>query len=147
MKLPKEISNGIIIFAGIAIYFFIMEFFGLSKILYLRVFNAAFVYYGVSRTLQSNMKEGKTGYVSNLLSAGTTAIIGVLLSVGGLLTYIYIRGGNAYINQLSGEFLFGGSPTANEYCFGVLFEGIASAVIVVFVAMQFWRQKTSTENA
>ncbi len=147
MKLPKELTNGILIFAGIAVYFLIMEFFGLSKILYLRALNAAFVYYGVSRTLQSNFNEGKTGYVFNLLSAGITGIIGVLLSVGGLLTYIYLRGGNHYIDSLSGEFLFGGDPTANEYCIGVLFEGIASAIIVVFVAMQLWRKKTSTEDA
>jgi hypothetical protein len=146
MKLPKELVNGIIIFAGIAIYFFIMEVSGLAHILYLRALNAAFVFYGIARTLDSNINEGKTGYVSNLLSAGTTAIIGVLLSIGGLLTYIHLRGGDAYINNLSGEFLFGGKPTANEYCIGVLFEGIASALILVFVAMQFWRKKMSTAN-
>lgn len=140
MKLPKELLNGILIFVGIAIYFFIMEFFGLSNILFLRAFNAAFVFFGVARTIKSNIKERKTGYVSNLLSAGITAIIGVLLSVAGLLTYIYVRGGNAYIDNLSEEFLFGGEPTANEYCIGVLFEGIASSVIMVFVAMQFWRK-------
>ena len=147
MKLPKELTNGILIFTGIALYFFLMEFFGLSKMLYLRILNAAFLYYGVSRTLQANMKEGKTGYVSNLLSAGATAIIGVLLSVAGLLAYLYLRGGNSYSNNLSGELLFGGNPTVNEYCFGVLFEGIASAVIVVFVTLQLWRRKTSTNDA
>jgi len=146
MKLPKELLNGILIFVGIAIYFLIMEFFGLSNILYLRILNAAFVFYGVNKTLQSNIKEEKSGYVFNLLSAGVTAILGVLLSVLGLLTYIYMKGGNDYINNLSGEFLFGGNPTANEYCIGVLFEGIASAVIVVFVAMQLWRKKTSSED-
>ena len=147
MKLPKELTNGIIIFAGIAIYFFAMEFFGLSNLLYLRMLNAAIVFYGVNRTLKSNFAEGKSGYVSNLLSAGITAIIGVLLSVGGLLTYIYLRGGDDYINTLSEDFLFGGKPSANEYCIGVLFEGLASAVIVVFVTMQLWRSKTSSEDS
>ncbi len=146
MKLPKEIVNGVLIFAGIALYFLIMELFGLSKVIYLRMLNAAFVYYGVSRTLQSNFKEGKTGYVSNLLSAGTTAITGVLLSVVGLVTYIYARGGNEYVKNLSDEFLFGGSPTANEYAIGLLFEGIASGVIVVFVAMQLFRSKTAAQD-
>lgn len=146
MKLPKEFANGIIIFIGIALYFLIMEFFGLSKIIYLRALNAAFVYYGVSRTLKSNFKENKSGYVSNLLSAATTAIIGVLLSVAGLVTYIYARGGNEYVKNLSGEFLFGGNPTANEYCFGLLFEGVASAVIIVFIAMQLFRNKTAAQD-
>lgn len=146
MKLPKEVTNGILIFIGIAVYFLVMEFFGLSKIIYLRAFNAAFVYVGISRTLQSNFKEGKTGYVSNLLSATTTALFGVLLSVIGLVSYIYANGGDAYIQNLSGEFLFGGNPTANEYAFGLLFEGIASAVILVFVAMQFFRNKTTAQD-
>lgn len=146
MKLPKELVNGILIFAGIAFYFLIMEFFGLSKIIYLRMLNAAFVYYGVSRTLQSNFKEGKSGYVTNLLSAGITAIIGVLLSVVGLVTYIYSRGGNEYVKNLSEEFLFGGNPTANEYAFGLLFEGIASGVIVVFIAMQLFRNKMAAQD-
>jgi hypothetical protein len=146
MKLPKEIANGILIFIGIAFYFLIMEFFGLSKVIYLRMLNAAFVYYGVSMTLKSNCKEGKTDYVTNLLSAGGTAITGVLLSVVGLVGYIYAQGGNDYVKNLSGEFLFGGSPTANEYAIGLLFEGIASSVIVVFIAMQLFRSKTAAQD-
>lgn len=147
MKIARELSNGIIIFAGIAIYFLVIEFFGLSDILYLRMLNALIVFYGVNRTLKANFKESKSGYVSNLLSAGTTALIGVLLSVAGLLAYIYLRGGDNYITSLSEEFLFGGKPSANEYCIGVLFEGLASAVIVVFVTMQLWRNKTSTQDS
>lgn len=147
MKIPKEFINGIVIFIGIAIYFLLMEFLGLSHVLYLKLFNALIVFYGVNKTLKSNFAEGKSGYVSNLLSAGTTALVGVLLSVGGLLFYIYFRGGNEYISTLSEDFLFGGKPTANEYCIGVLFEGLASALIVVFVTMQYWRQKTSTQDS
>ncbi len=146
MKMPKELINAILIFAGISVYFLLMEFFGLSKFLYLRILNAAFIYFGVNRTLRMNMAEGQFGYITNLLTAGTTALGGVFLSVGGLFTYIYLRGGNAYISNLSGEFLFGGNPTANEYCFGVLIEGIASSVIVVFVAMQLWRKKTTSHE-
>jgi hypothetical protein len=97
-------------------------------------------------TLKSNGKEGKTDYVSNLLSAGGTAITGVLLSVVGLVVYIYAQGGNDYIKNLSGEFLFGGSPTVNEYAIGLLFEGIASSVIVVFIAMQLFRSKTAAQD-
>jgi hypothetical protein len=147
MKLPKELINGILIFTGIALYFLLMEFFGLSKFLYLRLLNALFLYYGVHRTLQSNFTEKKKGYVFNLLSAGITALIGVFLSVAGLLLYLYLKGGDAYIANLPGEFLFGGQPKMNAYCFGVLFEGIASAVIIVFVTMQLWRTKTAAQDA
>lgn len=80
MKLPKEFINAIIIFAGISIYFLVIDFLGLSNILWLRMVNVLFVFYGVTRTLSSNIAEGKTGYVSNLLSAATTAFGGVFLA-------------------------------------------------------------------
>jgi hypothetical protein len=146
MKMPKELINAILIFTGISLYFLLMEFFGLSKFLYLRILNAAFIYFGVNRTLRMNMAEGQFGYITNLLSAGATALGGVFLSVGGLFAYIYFRGGTTYIRNLSGEFLFGGNPTANEYCIGVVIEGIASSVIIVFVAMQLWRKKTTSQE-
>lgn len=92
------------------------------------------------------MEEGQFGYITNLVSAGKTAVGGVFLSVGGLLVYIYLRGGTTYIRNLSGAFLFGGNPTANEYCIGLLIEGIASSVIIVFVTMQLWRKKTTSQD-
>lgn len=147
MKIARELSNGIIIFAGIAVYFLVIEFFGLSQIIYLKMVNALIVFYGVNRTLKANFAAGKRGYFSNLISSGLTAVLGVFLSVGGLLLYIYLRGGDSYINTLSKDFLFGGNPTANQYCIGVLFEGLASAVIVVFVTMQLWRGKSSSSDA
>ncbi len=146
MKLPKELINEIVIFAGIALYFLVIDFLNLSDILWLRMFNVLFVYYGVTRTLSSNVAEGKTGYVHNLISAGATAILGVVLSIIGLVTYIHLRGGDAYVDNFSEDLLFGGKPTANQYCIGILFEGIASALMVVFVAVQFWRRKMAPQG-
>jgi hypothetical protein len=146
MKLPKELLNGIFIAVGIAIFFLAMEVFGLSDKFYLRFLNILIVYYGVHRSLKSNIAEGKSGYVANLNSAGLTAFIGVGLSVASLVAYIYIKGGTAYLSTLSEGFLFGGKPSVNEYCIGLLIEAIASAVMVVFIAMQFWRSKTQTND-
>lgn len=146
MRLTKEISNGILIFFGISFFFLMMELFGFSKIIYLRILNAAIIYYGVRCTLKSNFKDDETGYVTNLISAGLTAFIGVFLSILGLTGYLYLQGGDDYVGQLSGEFIFGGNPTANQYLLGLFFEGIASAVIMVFIAMQLWRNKTASSD-
>jgi len=146
MKLPKELINAIIIFAGIAAYFLIIDFLNLSDILWLRMFNVLFVYYGVNRTMSSNMSEGKRDYGYNLFSAGATALLGVVLSIIGLIAYIHLRGGDAYIKNFSEDLLFGGEPTANQYCIGILFEGIASALIVVFVSVQFWRKRMAAQG-
>lgn len=146
MKLPKEFINAIIIFAGIAIYFLVIDFLGLSHVLWLRMVNVLFVFYGVTRTLSSNIAEGKTGYGANLLSASITAFSGVFLSIIGLVAYIHLRGGDTYIENFSEDLLFGGKPTANQYCIGILFEGIASALMVVFVSVQFWRRKMAAQD-
>ena len=126
---------------SIALFFLLMEFLNLSDNYYLRILNLLFVFYWVNRTIKQNLMEGQNGYLSNLLSAGFTAIFGVIISIAGLLFYIYNKGGTQYINRLSEQFIFGGA-SVNEYCFGLLFEGLASSMIVVFISMQFWRNKT-----
>lgn len=146
MKLPNEILNGIIVFFGIALYFLLMEMLGFSNLYYLRVLNVLIVFYGVYRTLHSNMAEGKLGFVTNIISTGLTAFIGIALSAIGLLVFIYIKGGNEYLNSLSKSFLFGGNPSINQYCIGLFFEGIASAVVVVFTVMLLWKGKTSVND-
>lgn len=145
MKLPKEVINAIIIFAGISAYFLIIDFLNLSDILWLRIFNVLFVWYGVTRTLSYNVEHGKKDYAYNLFSAGSTALMGVFFALIGLVAYIHLRGGDAYVNNLSQDLLFGGKPSANQYCIGILFEGIASALIVVFVSVQYWRSKMAPE--
>lgn len=145
MKLPKELINGFVIFAGIAAYFLVIDFLNLSHILWLRMFNVLFVWYGVTRTLNYNVTHGKTDYGYNLFSAGATAFSGVLFSIIGLVAYIHLRGGDDYVKNFSQDLLFGGDPSANQYCLGILFEGIASALIVVFVSVQYWRRKMAPE--
>ncbi len=141
MKLSKEFVNGFLIFLGIGIYFLLMEAFGLSKYYILRIFNVLIVIYGLNRTIKSNLKEGKTAYLSNLISSGLTGAIGITLGIIGLALYVYFRGGIAYLNSLSKAFLFGGNPGIAQYCFGLFIEGIASVFMVVFINMQYWRTK------
>ena len=147
MKLPKELINAIIIFAGIAAYFFIIDLLGLSNVLWLRVLNVFFVWYGVNRTLSYNIEHGEKEYGYNLLSAGATAVLGVIFATIGMVAYIHIRGGDAYIEEhLASEMLFGGKPTANQFSIGIFIEGIASALMVIFVSVQYWRSKMAAQD-
>lgn len=140
MKLPKEIYNGFVIFIGISIYFLLMEILGLSNLLYLRLLNILFMFYGVNKTLKMNFNEGKTVFASNAVSATLTSLIGVFLSVVGLVIFLYYKGGDAYIQNLSETFLFVGKPTVVTYSISLLFEGIVSAVIVTFILMLYWKR-------
>jgi hypothetical protein len=96
---------------------------------------------GVNKTLQMNLIEGETNFVANAISAMITSLVGVALSVLGLLIYSYARGGDAYVRTLSETFLFGGNPSVPMYCICLLFEGIASSVIVTMMLMLYWNNK------
>lgn len=141
MKLPKELTNGLLIFLGIGIYFFAMNLLGLADVFYLRFLNVVFVIYGVNKTIVSNLAEGKKEFLPNALSALTTSIIGVFLSVLGLLTYSYLKGGESYIQSLSKTILFGGNPSINTYCIGLLFEGVASSAVITLILMLYYNSK------
>ena len=147
MKLPKELINAIIIFVGIAAYFFIIDLLGLSNVLWLRVLNVFFVWYGVNRTLSYNIEHGKKEYGYNLFSAGATAILGVIFATIGMVAYIHICGGDTYIEEhLASQMLFGGKPTANQFSIGIFIEGLASALMVIFVSVQYWRSKMAAQD-
>ena len=145
MKLPKELTNGLLIFLGISMYFLIMNVLCLANLVYLRLFNILFVFYGVNRTIKMNLAEGNKNFVSDAASAMITSIIGVLLCVLGLLIYSYMQGGDSYVQSLSESFLFGGNPSINSYCISLFFEGIASSVIVVLLLMLYWNNRHSSD--
>ena len=147
MKFKRELFNGFLIFIGIGIYFLILEWASLSDNVWLRIFNVFIVAWGTNRTLQENYEDGVRGYFTNFTSAFLTSMIGAILSISALLAYISINGGEAYLQQLPQNFIFGGGdPTINYYCLGLLFESSAASLAVSFVLMQYWKDKVEVIN-
>ncbi|KRD10374.1 hypothetical protein ASE21_11740 [Flavobacterium sp. Root901] len=145
MKLPKEIINGILIFAGIAVFFLLMEVLNLSNLFYLRLLNVFFIFYGVNRTLKMNLAEGKNGFVPNAISAMITSFTSVVISIAALLIYSYAKGGDRYVKSLSEAFMFGGEPSVTTYCLSLFFEGTASCIIVTLLLMLYWNNKYAAD--
>jgi len=141
MKLSRELKNGLLIFIGIGIYFALINLLGYAHVFYLRLLNVIFVFYGVNKTLSMNIADGKKEFLSNAISGMTTSLIGVFLSLIGLLIYSYLKGGDAYVQTLSETFLFGGNPTVVTYTICLLFEGIASSLIVTMLLLFYWNNK------
>jgi hypothetical protein len=141
MKFKKETKNGFFIFITTGIYFLLMEFLGLSDIFYLRTLNIIFVIYAINDTITSRIGHHKRNFVKNAMAGLKTSLIGVSLSIIGLLIYSYLRGGDEYIDNLSQTFLFGGHPSINMYCFSLFFEGVASSVVVTMLLMLYYNDK------
>ena len=145
MKISKEFQNGFLIFLGIAIYFLFMNLVGLSDVFYLCLFNTLFVLYGVNRTIMMNIHDGKVLLVNNAKSAMKTSLIGVFLSIIGLIIFSYLQGGDQYVQSLSKTFLFGGNPSVMTYSICLLFEGIASTVVVTMLLLLYWNNRLVTD--
>jgi len=145
MKLSREFQNGFLIFLGIAIYFLFMNIIGLSDVFYLRLFNTLFVLYGVNRSIVMNIHEGEVFLANNAKSAMKTSLIGVFLSIIGLIVYSYMQGGDEYVQSLSQTFLFGGNPSVMTYSICLLFEGIASTVVVTMLLLLYWNNRLVTD--
>lgn len=145
MKLPKEIINGTVIFIGIALFFLMMNVLGLANLYYLRLLNVFFIFYGVNKTISTNINQGQTEFVPNVVSAMVTSLFGVLLCIVGLVIYSYAQGGDAFVQNLSKTFLFGGNPSVTTYSICLLFEGMASSVIVTMLLVLYWNNKLSTD--
>ena len=145
MKISKEFQNGFLIFLGIAIYFLFMNLVGLSDVFYLRLFNTLFVLYGVNRTIMMNIHDGEVFLVNNAKYAMKTSLIGLFLSIIGLIIFSYLQGGDQYVQSLSKTFLFGGNPSVMTYSICLLFEGIASTVVVTMLLLLYWNNRLVTD--
>jgi len=147
MKFKREISNGLIIFILMALYFFFMELLKLSDLFYLRIFNLVFVIYGVNRTIKGNHEAGVRGYFTNLMGAIITSMIAAVLSIAALLIYLKARGGAGYLNDHPMKYIFGSETTSVEYfCIGLFFEAAAASLAVSFCLMQYWKDKVEVIN-
>nr|WP_315152302.1 hypothetical protein [uncultured Flavobacterium sp.] len=146
MRISREFQNGFLIFLGIAIYFLFMNIIGLSDVFYLRLFNTFFVLYGVNRTIMMNVQDGEVFLANNAKSAMKTSLIGVFLSIIGLIVYSYLQGGDQYVQSLAKTFLFGGSPAVMTYSICLLFEGIASSVVVTMLLLLYWNNRMVTDS-
>jgi hypothetical protein len=122
-----------------------MNALGYADLFYLRIVNVFFVFYGVNKTIEMNVAEGKKAFIANAISAMITSLIGVFLSIIGLVVYSYMQGGDSYVKSLSKTFLFGGNPSVNTYSICLLFEGIASSVIVTMLLMLYWNNRLTTD--
>lgn len=147
MKVSRLLTNGVIIFIGLGLYFLLIEALDLKDHIYLRLVNFIFVIYGVNKTIKSNYHDGINGYLTNLLAGFITAMIGLILGLISFMIYVEYRGGNEYLESFADSYIFGGGdPSLYQFCFGLLIEGSAASMIVSFAMMQYWKDKVEKIN-
>jgi len=147
MKASRIITNGILIFVLIGLFFLLMDVIGASHIIYLRLVNFVFVIWGINRTIKSNFNDNLNGYFSNIASAILTGLVSLVLSVFSFMMYVEYKGGEKYLSTFASDYIFGGgNPSPYQFGIGLFIEGLAASVIVSFALMQYWKDKVEKIN-
>jgi len=138
MKLLRrtEFKNGLIIWLILGVFFLLMDAMGLANVPYLKIFNIVFILFGVNMTLRHYAKKG-ANYGQLFVKGCYTAFLGIGLALLGLIFYLEVLLGGVDMSQYSTTVI----PTTglSQYVLALFAEGISSAVIVVFVLLQYWK--------
>ena len=135
-----ELKLGFLISLLLGAYFFVMEIFGLSDIIYLKFVNIILIIWVLNRNIKRNIENRKTTYLGNFGSGLITSFYGILFSILGLWIYIGVFRGADYIDNLAASVIMGGEEvTLPQFCLALLFEGLSSSFILVFILMQKWK--------
>lgn len=137
MRTSIEIRNGFLLFLALGVYFLLMSFAGLADNIFLRAFNALIILYFINKTITTEIKKGATVYFVVLFSAIKTGVLGILLSIIGLIVFIQLNGGEIYLKELSHALLFGTGLGVLPYAAALFLEGVASVLIGVLILMQY----------
>lgn len=142
-----EINNGLKAFFVLGVYFFVVEAIGLTHTTFLRMLNILIVGYFVNNIITLRMNEGRN-FVSLFVSAFSTNLIAVMLSIISLIGYIYFIQGEEYINTLSKPLLDIGHFKLSlfQFAFAIFAEGFASGIILSFGIMQYRKNKLSSSG-
>lgn len=143
IDMDTEINNGIKSFLGLGIYFLTIEFLGLTHTTFLRMLNIFIVGYFMHKSITQRVMEGRN-FLTLFGSAFFTNLIAVLLSTIALSGYIYFLRGAEHISTLSQPLLSIGhfKLSVGQFSFAIFAEGLSSGVIMSFVFMQYWKNKT-----
>lgn len=131
-----EIKNGILLYLFLALYFLLMDGIGLADEPFLKIINILFVLFCVNLTVKSYAKRG-VGYLKLFSKGFTTAIVGIVLALVGLFIYFELLLGGVNLENYSTTII--PTSTISQYFLALFAEGLASAVIVVFALLQYWK--------
>lgn len=139
---------GLFIGLGLIAYFMLMKIFGLEDNFVLRLFNFVILIVGVYFLLKNQVVDASepVSYFEGLglsLRATITSIAVFLIFLA-----VYVLGFNTgFIEVLQESQIWGTKITLPQAAIGIFIEGMASAVIISFIWMQYFKKYTSSKGS
>ena len=140
----QTILFGIYMFISMVALFFLMKLVGLEKVTELRLLNIVIAILFSNRLAKNNINSGtqRSSYLGNLSSLMVANLIAVFASALGLMIYGTVID-KGLMDVIGNGFFLGENLTINQVAIAVILEGSASAAIVSFSLMQYWKNTVS----
>ncbi|CAL2065650.1 hypothetical protein [Tenacibaculum sp. 190524A05c] len=136
-------NNAFLIYGLIVVYFLLMKILGLDNVSELRFLNFLFVFWGVNRAIKMNINlNQEQSYFSNFYAGFGAAVIGVGLTIIGLIIYVGFID-SSFISVLENSSFWGKDLSLQMVVFALAIEGIASSVMCSFIIMQYYKSYKS----
>ena len=136
----QTVLFGIYMFVSMVALFFIMKLVGLEKVTELRLLNIVIAIFFSNRLAKLNVHSDtqRSSYLGNLSSLMLANLIAVFASALGLMIYVTAIDKDL-MESIGNGFFLGNDLTINQIAIAILLEGSASAAIVSFSLMQYWK--------
>jgi len=144
----KGFVYGLMIGAALIAYFLLMKFIGLETNFYLRIFNFIILIGGVYFLLNSEIKKSKRSvtYFEGLGLGLRSTITSVVVFIAFLAAYIKFFDPD-FMQVLESSKIWGTDITISQAATGIFIEGMASAIVISFAWMQYFKKYTVSPNA
>ena len=136
----QTVLFGIYMFISMIALFFIMKLVGLEKVTELRLLNVVIAVFFSNRLAKSNINSDspRASYLGNLTSLMLANLIAVFASALGLMIYVTAID-KGFMETVGNGFFLGNNLTINQVVIAIVLEGSASAAIISFSLMQYWK--------
>ncbi len=132
------LRNGLYLFLLLGFYFLFLDIMGWADNIYLRLVNYIFIFFILRNTIHHAIRNNEN-YVQKFITCLITVGMGITLSIGALFFYMYAL--EPPIERYGISVM-----AAHSYlglCAALLVESWASSIILVFIVLQFYKNKKS----
>lgn len=140
LKRSHAIRNGIILFAILGVYFLLLDAFGWADILFLKLINYVFIIAILNNSLKNAVKNGE-----NYLGKFAVGIVTVFIAtaLGAISLFIYLQAFEPSLERYVSPVI-----AANSYaglCVALFIQSLTSSIILVFIMLQFYKNRKPEE--
>ena len=143
-----SLVTGLFTCAALLLYFFIMKLFGLEEILEFRFLNffilLAGVAYAINRIMKLEGDYNNDDYYLKGFGAGILTSLVAVFSFSAFISLYLVYLDTALLRYIQTTVSFGELVTGFTVFLMLFMEGLASSMIIVFCAMQYFKSRITT---